>query len=146
MRFGSNGRTSDPSSALLSAAEAARPSLDLRRVQPWVAAPASLWVHEIRCLVGGYRVVVPELAVLAGAGTSFVGALRGDAWELRLGRSIDVVSAPVAVDDRWRVVVPLGVRHCLGLLGTVVVSLAVDLNRVLVWPSRRLDDLLEVGP
>jgi len=103
------------------------------------------WSHEIRCLVGGYRVAVPELASLIGFdGTALVGALRTDGWELRVPRTTDAVSAPVVVDDRWRVVVPVGVRHCLGFAGSVVVSLAVDASRIVVWSSGRLDELVGV--
>lgn len=94
-------------------------SLDLGRFQPRVVGTSPTWSHEIRCLVGGYRVAVPELADFeAAASASFVGSLRPEGWELRQCRPADAVSLPVTVDDRWRVVVPVGVRHCLGLTGT----------------------------
>jgi len=32
------------------------------------------WSHEIRCLVGGYRVAVPELASLVGFDGTALGA------------------------------------------------------------------------
>jgi hypothetical protein len=62
-----------------------------------------------------------------------------DRWELRASRQPGAVS----LDPRLRVRIPLGVRHHLGLDGTVVVSLAADSARLLVWPASRLDELLE---
>jgi hypothetical protein len=49
-----------------------------------------------------------------------------DRWELRAAsRQLGAVS----LDPRLRVRIPLGVRHQLGLDGTVVVSLAADSAR-----------------
>jgi hypothetical protein len=39
--------------------------------------------------------------------------------------------------------VPAGVRHHLGLEGPLIVSLALDGSRIAVWPSVRLDALME---
>jgi len=63
-----------------------------------------------------------------------------DRWELRAASG---QPGAVSLDPRLRVRIPLGVRHQLGIDGTVVVSLAADSARLLVWPASRLDELLE---
>ena len=50
------------------------------------------------------------------------------------------------VDAQRRVTVPIGVRHQLGLEGSVIVSLAADHSRIVVWPTFDLDRVLEVRP
>lgn len=87
---------------------------------------------------------VHELVNLDGFdGSNLAATLRGGLWELRAGRR----GSPVCVvDAQRRVVVPLGVRHQLGLEGPVVISLAADRSRIAVWSSARLDQLLEVHP
>lgn len=74
-------------------------------------------------------------------GSNLMATLNGDRWELRAG---GVGSRRLRIDGQHRVVIPVGVRHRLGLVGRVVVSLAADRGRVLVWSSARLDELLEV--
>lgn len=87
---------------------------------------------------------VHELVDLDGFdGSTVVATLRGEFWELRAAGRETVVRH---VDAQRRVAVPLGVRHQLGLEGPVVISLAADRSRIAVWPSARLDQLLEVQP
>jgi len=50
------------------------------------------------------------------------------------------------VDSLRRVSVPIGVRHQLGLEGSVIVSLAGDHSRIVVWPSLELDSVLDARP
>jgi hypothetical protein len=79
-----------------------------------------------------------ELASRPGGG-SLTATLFPDRWELlRTSR----VSDGIALDPRHRVRVPSGVRHQLGLDAGVVVSLAVEKTRLVVWPASRLDALL----
>ena len=73
-------------------------------------------------------------------GSNLMATLRGDRWELLVGPTR---SWQLKVDDQYRVIIPVGVRHRLGLVGRVVVSLAADRSRVVVWSSARLDELLE---
>ncbi|MGH9153950.1 MAG: hypothetical protein ACRD03_16525 [Acidimicrobiales bacterium] len=63
-----------------------------------------------------------------------------DRWELS---PISPQLGAVALDGRLRVRIPVGVRYRLGINGVVVVSLAFDCSRLVVWPASRLDDLLE---
>jgi hypothetical protein len=49
----------------------------------------------------------------------------------------------VVLDGRNRVLLPLGVRHQIGLDGAVLVSVALDQSLLVVWPASRLDNLLE---
>jgi hypothetical protein len=142
MRLPLTGRSRHP------AARAARdPQLDLRRFLPSPDSSVRRWSHAIRCLDGGYRVAVPELAGLIGFAEVGVGGVVGvvtvAGWELRADCPVGAASNRVEVGIRWRVLVPPGVRHRLGLTGSVVVSAAVDGSRVLVWPVGALDDVLE---
>ena len=57
---------------------------------------------------------------------------------------VDGASRPSWTDD-LRLLVPPGVRQQLGIDDSAVVSLALDASRVMLWSSRALDDLLEVG-
>jgi len=69
-----------------------------------------------------------------------VATLLRDRWEL----SPDCRNLRgVVLDSRLRVRVPAGVRSRLGIAGLVVVSLASDSSRLVVWPASRLDELLE---
>ncbi len=113
-------------------------TLDLRAFTPWAARPASRWCHAIRLLDGRGRLPIPEVSLLPGAVTA---ALRRDCWELRPATRAG--GRPVVLDPRNRVLIPLGVRHQLGLEGAVLVSVALDHSRLLVWPASQLDALLE---
>jgi len=70
-----------------------------------------------------------------------VAVLRHRFWELRGGPLLAGFSK---VDAQQRVTVPIGVRHQLGLEGSVIVSLAADHSRIVVWPTFDLDRVLEV--
>jgi len=109
---------------------------------PAVALGTARWRHAIRRIDPGSRLRVRELVDLDGFdGVTVVATLRREFWELRAaGRK----SAVRPVDSQRRVAVPRGVRHQLGLDGPVVVSLAADHTRIAVWPSARLDQLLDV--
>jgi hypothetical protein len=122
-------------------ATAAGPPLDLRRFSPVPPPTAPAWSHRIRRLVGGYRLALPELDRI----TDVVSVLEPDRWVLRSRRRRDAGSA-LARDRRGRVVVPAGVRHCLGLGPWVVVSLRDGLDEVVVWSTSLLDAQLEVNP
>jgi len=76
-------------------------------------------------------------------GASVAAVLGHRLWELRGGSLLVGVSK---VDAQRRVTVPIGVRHQLGLEGPVIVSLAADHSRIVVWPSLDLDRVLEVHP
>jgi len=81
--------------------------------------------------VGGYRVCVPQLeTIVRGGAPAVVGIAGEDHWELRVRRRSDRVTPIVNVDDRMRVVVPRGVRHRLGLIDDVVVSVNPGLGVV----------------
>jgi hypothetical protein len=84
-------------------------------------------MHEVRALVDftGGRVVA---------------RLRPRHWELRgAGTPCDALD----LDAQQRILVPAGIRHHLGLDGPLIVSLALDGSRIAVWPSVRLDALME---
>ncbi|HET7688869.1 MAG TPA: hypothetical protein VFK41_00685 [Nocardioidaceae bacterium] len=109
---------------------------------PPIRASRSVWRHEVRSLVGGYRVCVPQLPAVLGEKSVVVGIAGTDHWELRSRRRSDRVTTVVNVDDRMRVVVPQGVRHRLGLHDEVVVSTNHELGLVRIWPTACLDDLV----
>jgi len=99
------------------------------------------WRHVIRRLDSRGRFPLPEAVMLGGGGDgSLAATLRPDRWELwPASRS----ASGGVLDSRLRVRLPLGVRHHLGLEEAVLVSVALDLSRLVVWPSSRLDDFLE---
>jgi len=113
-------------------------TLDLTAFTPRSARPASPWRHAIRLLDSRGRLPIPEVSLLPGAVTA---ALRRNCWELRPATRTG--GRPIVLDPRNRVLIPLGIRHQLGLTGAVLVSVALDHSRLLVWPAAQLDALLE---
>ncbi len=121
-----------------------RSPIDLRAYPPSVASSPARWSHAIRHLDPESRLRVRELADLDNFdGASVAAVLRHRCWELRGGSRLVGVSK---VDAQRRVTVPIGVRHQLGLEGSVIVSLAADHSRIVVWPTFDLDRVLEVRP
>lgn len=117
---------------------AGRAPLDLRAFAPGATTTPARWSHAIRRLDGRGRVPLPEVEALAGEEGAVVATLAADRWELRpAGRGV------VVLDGRKRVVVPLGVRHRLGLAGGVLVSLALDGSLLVLTPVSGLDALVE---
>jgi bifunctional DNA-binding transcriptional regulator/antitoxin component of YhaV-PrlF toxin-antitoxin module/phage gp16-like protein len=107
--------------------------LDLRGLAPRRLTAPVMWRHRIRRLDGRGRLPVPEVVQLPGGEEGLQPMLRADRWELvASGRS-----GGIHVDARRRVLVPLGVRHQLELRADVVVSVAVDGSRLVVWPVSR---------
>lgn len=145
MSFGS-GRGSGGAAAPASSGLPPGPrALDLGRFRIAVEDQPRRWSHRIRHFDRGYRVAVPELAHLVGFNSGpLVGYLSPPGWGLRVARGRDLLAGRVEVDERWRVAVPIGVRQRLRLIGSVVVSVALDETEVVVWPAGALDDLL--GP
>lgn len=142
MRFAADARPAGGVQGLPGVASERPSPLDLRAFAPTVVAVAAQWRHAIRQLDPESRVRVHEVVDLDGFdGSNLIATLRGDRWELHAGRTR---SRRLRVDGQHRVIIPVGVRHRLGLVGRVVVSLAADRGRVLVWSSARLDELLEV--
>ena len=118
--------------------------LDLRAYPPASASSPARWSHAIRHLDPESRLRLRELADLDSFdGASVAAVLRHRFWELRGGSRLVGVSK---VDAQRRVSVPIGVRHQLGLEGSVIVSLAADHSRIVVWPTCDLDRVLEVRP
>ncbi len=116
---------------------------DLTWRPPPILTGRSIWQHDVRRLVGGYRVCVPQLETIVGADNpAVVGVAAEDHWELRARRRSDRVTPIVNVDDRMRVVVPRGVRHRLGLIDDVIVSVNPGLGVVRIWSTRCLDRLM----
>ena len=142
LRFAADARPAGGGQGLAGLAGERPFSLDLRAFAPTVVAVAAQWRHAIRQLDPESRVRVHEVVGLDGFdGSNLTATLRGDRWELLAGQTR---SRRLTVDDQHRVIIPVGVRHRLGLVGRVVVSLAADRSRVVVWSSARLDELLEV--
>jgi len=50
---------------------------------PPIQVSRSVWRHEVRSLVGGYRVCVPQLPAVIGDAAVVAGLARQDQWELR---------------------------------------------------------------
>jgi hypothetical protein len=73
---------------------------------PPIQVSRSVWRHEVRSLVGGYRVCVPQLPAVIGDAAVVAGIARQDHWELRGRRRSDRVTTVVNVDRRMRVVIP----------------------------------------
>jgi hypothetical protein len=119
--------------------------MDLRRYSPTATDRSPRWTHRVRHLDRGARVAVPEVADLSGFdGNALVGLLSPQGWVLRPATARDLRASRVDLDGRWRVAIPIGVRHRLGLAGSVVVSVSLDATQVVLWPAAALDDLLEV--
>jgi hypothetical protein len=99
------------------------------------------WRHAVRCLDPEGRLRIHEVLALVGfTGGRVVARLRPRHWELRAtGPPADASE----LDAQRRILVPAGVRHHLGLEGPLIVSLALDGSRIAVWPSVRLDALVE---
>ena len=117
------------------------PPLDLRALALRSTGPARRWRHVIRQLDRRGRLLVPGAAGLGGSSPIAVAAtLSADRWELRPACR---GQRAVVLDDRNRVLVPVGVRHQLGLDGAVLVSVALDQSLLVVWPASRFDSLLE---
>lgn len=89
---------------------------------------------------------MPEIADLTDFdGSAPVAVLSARGWVLRPPGARDLAAARVELDDRWRIAIPIGVRHRLGLAGSVVVSASLDGTHVVVWPAASLDEWLEVS-
>ena len=143
LRFGSDTRPEHRDVPPASRAEGPHRLADLTWRPPPILTGRSLWQHDVRRLVGGYRVCVPQLEAIVGADTpAVVGVAAEDHWELRARRRSDRVTPIVSVDERMRVVVPRGVRHRLGLIDDVVVSVNPGLGVVRIWSTRCLDRLM----
>jgi hypothetical protein len=122
------------------------PALDLSRYSPVIPDRSPRWSHRVRHLDRSARVAVPEVADLCGFdGNAFVGILSAQGWVLRSATARDLAASRVELDERWRVAIPIGVRHRLGLARSVVVSVSLDATRVVVWPATVLDAVLEAG-
>ncbi|HWL41828.1 MAG TPA: hypothetical protein VNQ73_02705 [Ilumatobacter sp.] len=118
---------------------AGRARLDLSAFLPGRPGVVGEWCHAIRHLDAKSRVLVPELAEFAAAG-SVRARMTATGWELRPpGRG---ESGSVAADARGRLHVPRGVCHQLGMNGAVVISAAAGEDRIVVWSATALDDLL----
>ncbi len=143
LRFGSDTRHEHRDVPPASRPEGPHRLADLTWRPPPILTGRSLWHHDVRRLVGGYRVCVPQLEAIVGADTpAVVGVAAEDHWELRVRRRSDRVTPIVSVDERMRVVIPRGVRHRLGLVNDVVVSVNPALGVVRIWSTRCLDRLM----
>lgn len=106
---------------------------------PGAAVRQTGWRHTIRGLDDEFRLRLPEVAQLLGPVDGVRGAVTAGCWELSGARR----GVQARIDGRCRVLVPSGVRHRLGLDRHVVVSVAIDSRRIVVWPMGALDRLLE---
>lgn len=102
---------------------------------------ASQWRHAVRTLDPEGRLRIHEVRSLTGySGGRIVARLLREHWVLR---ATGPRSETHQLDAQSRLLVPLGVRHHLGLDGPLVVSLATDGSRIAIWPSARLDVVME---
>jgi hypothetical protein len=90
--------------------------------------------------------MAPELARLTPKGSGVAGSLLPGGWLLCSSTVRDQPGSCVVVDDRWRLSIPPGVRHRLGIVDQVVVSATLDRSRVVVWAAETLDEVVEAGP
>ena len=143
LRFGSDTRPGHGEGPPSSKADAPRHPPDLTWHPPPLPTRHGAWQHDVRRLVGGYRVCVPQLEAIVGVDTPAVaGFASEDHWELRARRRSDRVTLAVNVDGRMGAVIPRGVRHRLALVDDVVVSVNPTLGVVRIWSTGRLDGLM----
>lgn len=117
--------------------------VDLAAFTPALGQRPGRWRHSIcqiddkgRVRHGGLRALLTDHGHLSAVMTP-------EGWTLTPGCG---TAWRADVDDRGRVLVPAGVRHQLALGDTVVVSVAADRSRVVIWPAARLDQLVGVAP
>ncbi len=123
------------------AARSGRRIVDLAAFTPASTPRRGRWRHSIRHVDAKGRVRVGEMRALQNDHGHLSAAMSPEGWMLGPDRG---AAWRVAVDDRGRVAVPLGVRRQMGLSDMVVVSVEADRSRVVIWSAARLDQLLGV--